>query len=495
MGKTLLIVDHVGVTKYAYGTIGTASIPDIIARRARVMAERLSADIAVVALPDSVSRVENAKRHVLTDMTAKGYLALISEISDGYSDIVHMKADMPFADADEAVRALALHNENFAYYTYGENYPVGVLPRIYKRGTLERLSLLVEEKKLPLSYDIIHETVFIDPNFFEIEVSLSKDDMRYYRLSFRADTKRNVLLIERVGGADPSLAYNDAAKNVLRDAALRRTLPAYVEIELTTERDVWPVTMPPETSSRPKAAFTRDSFARACDTIAALCDDVHLSLSLYGEPLMHAEVRGCIEEALKRGFTVYLETNGMKFDATFADWVLSLKEPRLKTIFHLDTIDTALYARLYRGGDLGIVLANIEYYLMRDNKNAYVQIRKMKDNFDHLMAFYQYFEKFDAQIILQKYDSCRGKMKGREVGDLSPLVHVGCWHVARDLAVFADGSVRLCKEDIAAERVIGSIHTDELHALWKRMDDDYRATVTRSHPFCADCDEWYIYNF
>lgn len=494
MGKTLLIVDHTGVTKFAYGSIGGVPVQDIIVRRAQALAERLSADTAVILTANAVSSLPDAKTHVFSGASAKEYFSFIADLSDGYTDVVHMKADMPLTDADEAVRAFALHNENFAYYTYGENYPAGVLPRIYKRGTLDRLMLLADEKKLALSYDAVHDAVFIDPNFFEIEVSLSHEDMRYCRLSFRADTKRNVLLLERVG-ADTLPAYDDAAKKVLADAAVRRTLPAYVEFELTTERDIWPVTMPPEAQSRKSASFTKGAFAEACTSIEKLCDDVHLSFSLYGEPLMHPDIKDNIREALAHPFTVYLETNGLRFDKAFADWVLSLKEPRLKVIFHLDAVDAAIYNKLYRDGDLARVLQNIEYFLMRDNKNAYVQIRKMKDNFDHLMAFYQYFEKFDAQIILQKYDSCRGKMKGREVGDLSPLVNVGCWHVARDLAVFADGSIRLCKEDVAGERIIGSIHDGTLPLLWRGMDDDYRATAAGTLPFCHGCDDWYTYNF
>ncbi|MBI4975996.1 MAG: spiro-SPASM protein [Spirochaetes bacterium] len=501
MNNVLILVDYIRTNACAQSFAGDVSFAGILAEKTKLLAQQLKADI--VLLTDNNTSTDAAARYGSAKLVAwegaadsASYFSRIRDIAEGYGDIVHIKGDTPLIDVHETLRAFAQHREQFAFYTYGENYPEGVLPCIYKRGTLDRLIPLAEEKKAPLVWNSVHDTVFIDPNFFEIEVVISPEDMRYHRLSFRASSRRNVLIIQRLAADDHALAYPDMIKKLKAQPALRRTLPAYVEIELTTRQNLYPVYFPFAPGDRTDAELPYEAFCASYQRMADAVGDIHVSFSLYGEPLLHSDIKRIISAALEPpSATVYLETNGLLFDRAFADYILALNNDRLKIIFHLDAIDSELYASLYRNGDLTKVLGNIEYYLTRENKNAYMQIRKMKDNLEHLMAYYKYFEKYDVTIILQKYDSIRRTLPDAEAGNLAPLVKTCCWHLARDMAILADGRTVLCKEDCRGEHTLGNFLTDDFQTLWRNGERYYLENIGNKLPFCDTCNEWYTYNF
>lgn len=104
-----------------------------------------------------------------------------------------------------------------------------------------------------------------------------------------------------------------------------------------------------------------DRFVRFYDPIRP----PYLSLSGYGEPLLVKALPEMVAYATQRGSRVQVITNGTRLDPDHADALLDAGVARLKV--SVDAVDPELYARLRDGGELQVVLANVERLIaMRD---------------------------------------------------------------------------------------------------------------------------------
>jgi sulfatase maturation enzyme AslB (radical SAM superfamily) len=65
------------------------------------------------------------------------------------------------------------------------------------------------------------------------------------------------------------------------------------------------------------------------------------------------------------------------------------------------------------------------------------------------------------------------------------------------MAVLIDGSVPLCKEDVEGRiEILGNVFKDDLENIWAKGQQHYTAHCAGNYPsLCADCDEYYTYNF
>ena len=92
----------------------------------------------------------------------------------------------------------------------------------------------------------------------------------------------------------------------------------------------------------------------------------------------------------------------------------------------------------------------------------------------------------------------------KQASDLSPVQRQPCWHLARDLPVLLDGSVPLCREQIAAAdggSSLGNAFNESLDDIWERGRPYYAEQAGKRtggkiyNSLCAGCDEYYTYNF
>jgi spiro-SPASM protein len=120
----------------------------------------------------------------------------------------------------------------------------------------------------------------------------------------------------------------------------------------------------------------------------------------------------------------------------------------------------------------------------------------MHENEDDLEHFFRHWKETLGNVIIQKYDDFCGRLPERKVTDLSPVKRIPCWHIKRDVTVMLDGRVLLCREDTAAEHILGNIFQEKLEAIWGRGEDYYRRHLSSSYPnICTKCDEYYTFNF
>ncbi|MBW5408759.1 spiro-SPASM protein, partial [Brachyspira hampsonii] len=108
---------------------------------------------------------------------------------------------------------------------------------------------------------------------------------------------------------------------------------------------------------------------------------------------------------------------------------------------------------------------------------------------------YKYFDKYKIDIIMQKYYNYRGIIDDNRVGDMAPIINIGCWHLARDLFIDSYGDIYICRFDINKEKKIASIYDENLEDIWKKIENYFLDNVSKKLDFCKNCDEWYLYNF
>ena len=428
------------------------------------------------------------------------YLNNIFNESENYDNIVYIPSNMPLFNIDETVKLTKIHEENIAYFSYGENYPLGIVPIIIRRTAFEKLFNIIKTKNIKPSENAINNIVFVDPNFFEIEILISNHDMRYYRLSFFADSKRNNILIKKLIN---NKSYDDIVNLIEKDPSIRRTLPSYIEIDITNRQNaVNKYLLKSEVFkaelSKEEKNITLEEFKTIYDKLYDFCNDFHMSIGSHYEPLFNKDIFEILDYATSnKSVNIYLETNASLLDSEKAKRLISLQAERnnLHVIIHLDTVDENVYNKIYEDADIKTIISNIDYYLLREPKNTYLQIVKQKDNFDYLASYYKYFDKYKIEIIMQKYYTYRGIVDDNRVGDMAPLINVGCWHLARDLFIDSYGDIYICRFDINKENKIDSIYNSSLENIWSALDKYYNDNVFKNIDFCKNCDEWYLYNF
>ena len=70
---------------------------------------------------------------------AEDYLNNIYKETENYDNIIYIPNSMPMFNIDETVKLTKIHEENISYFSYGENYPEGIIPFIIRRNAFEKL--------------------------------------------------------------------------------------------------------------------------------------------------------------------------------------------------------------------------------------------------------------------------------------------------------------------------------------------------------------------
>jgi spiro-SPASM protein len=140
--------------------------------------------------------------------------------------------------------------------------------------------------------------------------------------------------------------------------------------------------------------------------------------------------------------------------------------------------------------------------------DTYVQAVRFQGAEDDIEAFYRHWK--DAagqeQVIIQKYDHFCGKLPKLQASDLSPVKRRPCWHIMRDLCIALDGTVLYCREDLDGLKEPGErpnvFNCSSIGEIWWAADTEqvsgglYNKHTAGIYPGqCADCDEYYTFNF
>jgi spiro-SPASM protein len=458
--------------------------------------------------------------------TVKTLLEAIAVHSAGYDLTYFAWADCPFLDPALAGRLAERHLRYAAEYSYADGWPYGLAPELLSPGTAAILAKIMGEKDAPVGRDALFSVIQKDINAFDIETEISPVDLRCHRLNLCADSKRNLLLLRRFIECESDTIPDTAAveRIIAEKPDILRTLPAFYPVQVcggcpqSCALCPWPQAAGGAVTERRDYMETA-VFESLLEKIAAFSGDAVIDLSLWGELSLHPHKMELMEMVLRKPeLSLVLETSGIGWktdelerSAELARTAVSSKTmranalPPLSWIISLDAADPARYKEI-RGAGFAEANDCAKKLLSLFPQDAYVQAIRIAGEEDDTERFYRSWKEIispskdgasTANIIIQKYDDFCGAMPRKQASDLSPVQRQPCWHLMRDMPVLIDGTVPLCREQIASGgAAVGNAFTEPLERIWERGQRHYAEQALKKYDtLCMGCDEYYTYNF
>ncbi|MDR2965274.1 MAG: spiro-SPASM protein [Treponema sp.] len=431
-----------------------------------------------------------------TPWTKQSLLDKIAELQAGYDFAYFAFADCPFLDPVLAASLAERHTRFKAEYSYADGWPAGLAPEILAPGTAAILSKILasinngngngnNDNDNLIERDFLFSVIQKDINAFNIEAEISGVDLRNHRLSFCADSKRNLLLlnnfINAAGGKLPDAA---CAENIIQTKPeILRTLPAFYPIQVyggcPVKCALCPYPAITDATSR-KDYMPVSDFENLLEKISAFSGDAVIDLSLWGELSLHPEKLKLIQAVTKNpGLSLVIETSGIGWNINELE-----KYSGLSNLSWIVSMDTGLAESESCAKKLIELFPN----------NCYVQTIRTKGSEDETEKFYRQWK--DSNVIIQKYDDFCGKLEKKQASDISPIIRQPCWHIMRDMPILINGTVPLCKSDLENNRTLGNVFNDSLETIWKNGEQYYNEHCKKNYSgICGNCDEYYTYNF
>lgn len=433
----------------------------------------------------------------IDDFRAKSVFQKIYTSLSSYENIIYLYIDTPLIDIEVTEKMLALHKDEFAEYTYGEGFPCGITPEIVKTDLFPKLSSLLANDNSGIERGSIFYSLSKEINSFDIETCFATEDLKLRRIELTTSVRRNALLVEQViENEGVSCGYDRFCAFIRAHPAVLRTVPSYIEIEITSSSNETGIYSPLPYIKRAGGSMNYDHFRVVLDKIRMFSESFYVAFSLLGEPLMHKQIKKFIEYTLQdKNINLILETDGILFDPAFSDYIRDLDADNLHLIFEVDASESETYEKI-RGGDLNRVERNIRYLLTKTGKNVYVQMVRIDENEQEMLKFYDLWDKEGAGVIIQNYNSYAGLLPDISKYDLRPLERIPCWHLQRDMVVFHNGDVPRCKQDINGLFPMGNLLREEISEVWEKGKPCYLKHHAEDYDeYCVKCNEYYTFNF
>ncbi|GMO27705.1 MAG: spiro-SPASM protein [Termitinemataceae bacterium] len=436
----------------------------------------------------------------------------IVQESTGFDIVYFAHADCPFLDKNITESMINRHIEYSADYSYADGFPQGLAPEILQPATFVFLAKIAACDTSSVMRDTIFSVLQKDINSFDIETEISPVDLRAYRLSLCADSKRNLLLLKRFWEEKFSSA-DDAEKIITTKPELLRTLPAFYPIQVVSacpqKCRICPYPAITESIENCNEYMTCGNFDALLNKIIDFSGDAVIDLSMWGEISLHPQKKDLIQAVLdKRALSLIIETSGIGWKeselieiAAIAKNAAARKNNMspLSIIVSLDAIEEAEYQRV-RGANFNEAFNCAKKIAEIFGSNAYIQAVRFKGNEISIEKFYRYWNELKVNIIIQKYDSFCNRKEDLRAADLSPINRLPCVHNMRDFPVLLDGRVIQCREDLRSletkNETLGNVFNEDLKNIWQRAQALYGEHCAGNYQnLCKECDEYWTFNF
>ncbi len=416
--------------------------------------------------------------------------------SEGYDHCFYLFGDTPFLDRKLFEDMYRKHQDYYADYSFADGYPLGLSLEIFRPSVLAELSRAVQVEALPNTRENLFNWIQKDINSYDIETSISLIDMRLKRIELFADRKDRLEEMRGFAAAGIRKAEDFTERHQELEQYCR-TLPAYVQVQIHSGCPQSCSYCPyPQMNSAHREEGESMPLPQVLDLahrVEAFAPEARLSLSLWGEPALHRDIRKILLSLLtETSLRLVVETSGLGW-GDLSTMEEALSSERIDWILSLDALSPQMYRQL-RGEGQEEALAMAERLLELNPQHSWIQAVRMKENEEDIEQFYYLWKEKTANVIIQKYNSYGDRLPDRRVTDLSPLKRFPCWHLKREMAILADGSVTLCQED--DEQILGNVFNSDLPSLWTKGEEFFKAHREGRHPgICGGCDEYYSFNF
>ena len=454
--------------------------------------------------------------------TVAALLDTLASLSSGFDFAYFAWADCPFLDPVLAEKMAERHIRYAAEYTYADGWPYGISPELLSPETaaiLAKIAADLDENSINITREALFSLLQKDINAFDIETEISAVDLRCHRLNLCADSKRNFLLLQSFLTANGHyIPETSAIERIIEEKPeILRTLPAFYPVQVFEgcphRCSFCPWAVHAKNAVQGRGFMEKGLFESLLDTIMAFSGDAVIDISLWGEIALHPQKIELIESVLRRNsLSLVIETSGVGWKHSELELCAEIagkytektgKFPApLSWIVSLDTSDPERYQEI-RGAGFAEAAACAKKLLSLFPKDTYVQAVRTEGAEEDIERFYRSWKETAgsaANVIIQKYDDFCGMLPRKQAADLSPVQRKPCWHLLRDMPVLLDGSVPLCRQQIAAADmaiILGNVFTDPLDKIWERGQEQYikHTKSVYENSLCAGCDEYYTFNF
>lgn len=454
---------------------------------------------------------------------------LFSEILESLKDFdcdyaLYSFAFNPFINKELTDRLIDTHEKFKSEYSFADGYPAGVSPEIVDKGLAGILSELIKSKEELNNQAVTKTSVFdlikTDINSFEIETEISENDWRLYRLDFSCDKKENYLscvsLFEKVKSmsAVDKTDIQKICEKAVKEVSVLKTIPAYFNIQIESSyQSKNPFCAYSVYGKDNKLSMSFENFKNILKQINQINPDAVISLSLWGDPLLHEEFFSFVNEILKYdGLSLLIETDG--FNVSDESFVSKLNELSRKVaeiglrkngfapvmwLVNVDAMTQSVYEKLHPGLTLEYAVNSVKTLNSLFEGKVYAQFLRTTENEEELESFYRAYKEKEyvssGNFIIQKYDHFCKKMPEVKSADLSPIDRLPCWHLRRDFNILADGCVPVCR-DKSFEDAMGNVFTESIDEIWNKLNSVLQSHIEKNYcKGCDCCDEFYTYNF
>ncbi len=421
-------------------------------------------------------------------------------------NIILFYLDSPLIDVDMINNLYKMHKDNISEYTFGDNFVEGLSPEVMSKDFISKITEYKYKKP-----DILGRKVFdcidADINKFFIELEIAAQDFSIMRIELTASSKRNFkLLTNLLEFTDVKDGYRKYYKAIIEHPEILFIFPRYVEIEITNDCNLSCVFCAREKMKRKKESMDFELYKKIIDQLTGQYDDIIISFTLMGEPLMHPEFLKFVDYTIKQKniFTLIVESNGALLNEKMIKELSGYPAEKLVIVFGMDSLNSETYSRLRKSDDKGLfekAKKNIIDFIEFNQSNklrTFIQILKMKDNNLEIEDFYNFWHSRGVNVVIQKYNQYLDELDDRTVVDLTPLDRIPCWHIQKDMEIFSNGDVPVCKQDFNGKIKAGNAGESSIGDIWNNLKKYFLLNYKEKYDkigICKECDEWYTYNF
>ncbi|BBM89953.1 hypothetical protein COTS27_01671 [Spirochaetota bacterium] len=485
----------------------------------------------------SIPLIKRINQTTLPDLNT--LLPTLHSLTQHLDGIVIGYNDSEFYVLDENRRLVTHFKEYGADIAFGDGYPEGMVFLILRPETLPVMENIRTQHKISVSREVFHNIIETDVNTFDIDNIYPDHSLRTLRLSFFSNNIQNIYTLSQIKKlpqiqtlkqkSNSLYAFNDIAEIILSHKHILKTIPKYYEFTLTNygahhhtfspyhthhnpntekklqQKETSPQEPPISPQEPPITHLSLKNYSIMLRKARAFSKDPIIALAGCTDPTTHPKWTQFVETTLNHKLNCIIETSALGFSKEIADTLLTHPQKSfLKIIFKLNGTTAAMHAKVTGlPPNLSIEtftpqfekrLEAIEYYLLRNPAQSYIEITKVRDNIHHLSEFYDHFKRYTPNIIIAKYNSYKGHLQERRDDPMRPFYPIDCWHLKRDFYIDELGDVWVCKQDFHKKHCLGNLITDPIEQLFNNGTPYYQNHLN-NWSFCKNCDEAYTYNF
>ncbi|MFN4216629.1 MAG: SPASM domain-containing protein [Brevinematales bacterium] len=413
-----------------------------------------------------------------------------------HTQIVIVPAYAPFVQRSLLEEALVRHRRYLFDYTYAE-LPYGLMGEILDNGIAPFIKKVLPQE-IPLFRRSLKEWLGQDLSSYDCNIVFTDIRLLEYRLSFVPENHYQASVLEAMIRDKVSFeSLQEIQSWIESHPASLRQVPTYIEIELTTlhESDGPFVDVLPR-----QGEMSEQNLSSLLREIDSFTPDAVISFGLYGEVFAYTYWDTLIQEVQKRPERRFLfESRGIFLPQKRLEEVLAFSN--VEVVVDISTSSPALFEKWKKPSFSFFPfegLSGLEFlHNLSSKERLYLQMTRTHENDRELMRFYEVWKDFSPRIIIKKPDSFGGKQLGKRVVNLSPVKRTPCVALQRNMVIFIDGNVPLCRQDKDGEYSVGNVFRDGIKTCWENLNRAYEKQFDKgiSTPLCESCDDWWIFSF